>query len=248
MDYYIENIGGHICFVVSNFNPNTKICLYMPCHHFLNNLEKGELFIKKKKMFEDNGERQLPIGSLFTTMAVDKNVPPQRVNHQEIQRRIELFQKYPTCGGLLTSCWTMREEENYFMWYVYAHKFGVRVMTTIEKFITSIRTNDYYLICGEMMYKKKPEMKSLISNLFWKQIYYLDEQEFRFILFPTNDDIDDNDEEKGLAIPIDWNLLEPQVLLSPFLKESCLTEKLHEYEGRYAFLQNVKPSNIIIRL
>lgn len=243
-----ESDERHLYYVYSQFDPSKKICLYMPYHYFLSDLEKGELFFTKKKEFEDNGERELPIGCLFSAMAVGENVPPQNVNHQEMQRRLELFRDYSARGRLLTSCWTLREEENYFMWYVYAHKYGVRIMTTIAKFVTSILIKDYTILCGEMMYKNIPKMDSFDSNLFWKQTYYSDEKEFRFILFPTNDNDKEDDAEKGLAIPFNWNALEPEVLLSPFFCKSCLSEKLHELENKFPFLQNVKPSKIKIRL
>ena len=84
-------------------------------------------------------------------------------------------------------------------------------------------------------------------NLFTKQTYYSDEREFRFFLLPTNDMVKEEDED-GSSIPFDWNALEPEVLLSPFLAKSCLSEKLQELESRYNFLKNVKPSKIKIKL
>ncbi|MBR3109746.1 MAG: hypothetical protein IKH35_00975 [Prevotella sp.] len=247
MENNTESCERRVYYVYSHFEPDTKICMYLPCHYFLSDLDKGGLYFTKRKGFIDIRENELPIGILFPISAVGENVPPQQVDNKETQRRIELFRKYSSCGELLTSCWTLREEENYFMWYVYSHKFGVRIMTTIERLVTSIRTNDYEVYCGKIMYSNRFDLNHLEPNLFTKQTYYSDEREFRFFLLPTNDMVKEEDED-GSSIPLDWNALEPEVLLSPFLAKSCLSEKLQELESRYNFLKNVKPSKIKIKL
>lgn len=89
---------------------------------------------------------------------------------------MDLFGQYKEYGNLLTYCWTLREDENYLMWDSYAKKKGVRIMTSIDKFVYSLKTNDYEVLCGRINYQKYDINKGLERNLYTKEKFFSNEE------------------------------------------------------------------------
>lgn len=242
--------GKRIYYAYSDFDPNAEICMYMPLSFFQKNLENGSLFFKKKKEFVDYQEASFSMKQFLNVItAVGENIPSQKISHEELKCRMELFHQYKEHGDLLTSCWTLRRDENYLMWDSYARKKGVRIKTTIDKFVCSLKTNDYEVLCGQVKYQNYDLNKSLERNLYTKDKYYCNEEEFRFYLFPTNKETEKKIKEckgLGLDIPIDWKVLAPDVVISPFFLKKCALCIQQDLKQSYGFLHSVECSRIDI--
>lgn len=256
MDKLQNEETNRIYFVYSEFDPSARICMYLPMSFFQKDLKECTLFFKKKKEFVDYRETSFPLKHIFFVFsAVGENVPQSEGasshgnNQEEIKRRIELFRQYKEHGDLLTSCWTLREDENYLMWDSYAHKKGVRIMTTIDKFVCSLKTNDYEVLCGRINYQNYDLNKGLERNLYTKEKYFANEEEFRFYLVPVNKKVEGNlknSDDPGFAIPFDWESLAPDVLISPFYPKNCASCIQQDLKQTYSFLYSVECSKIEI--
>lgn len=251
MDKEKKDDISRIFYTYLEFDSNAKICMYLPLDYFLNDLKEHSIFFTKRKMFMDHREETFHFGQLFAPVAIGENVPPQTINQEDLQKRMDLFGQYKEYGNLLTSCWTLREDENYLMWDSYAKKKGVRIMTSIDKFVYSLKTNDYEVLCGRINYQKYDINKGLERNLYTKEKFFSNEEEFRFYLFPVNEEVEKQivgSEDRGFAIPFSWNNLAPEILISPFYsKESALCIK-QELQQKYGFLDSVNLSEINLNI
>ncbi|MGI6453801.1 MAG: hypothetical protein ACOX0E_10145 [Syntrophomonadaceae bacterium] len=119
------------------------------------------------------------------------------------------------------SCWHRSEYESDAMWKLYANR-GLAVKTTVKALIDSIKPSLHNIYFGNVKYvDNKKDMGSIEPNasiLFYKQICFEHEQEFRAITaragrnkqgehVPLN--------ALSILIPIDIDLLIEEVYISP---------------------------------
>ena len=111
------------------------------------------------------------------------------------------------------------------MWKAYtSNQISVRVGSTILHFIVSIIEIPYDIFIAKVDYKNK-YTGDIYDVIFKKYEYYEDEQELRMLVL--------SDEEKGVHIPIDINILIDEIRVSPFLSpnmERFIINQLGEQE------------------
>ena len=99
-------------------NSETKICQYLDLEYLMKILNEESYYVKRKKFFVDDREKDFPELLRFGLEPMD---PEYRKDHAaEIAKRQAEWDKsvsqYKKQSYLLTSCWTVRTMENILMW------------------------------------------------------------------------------------------------------------------------------------
>lgn len=200
-----------------NFNPEQKIYQYVPLKYFIKLLKTGFFHINPKSFFEDFNENQLPLKSMLPIFPVGKNV--SKISPEQIKSNLNIMNakmyEYRQSPYKLASCWTHSKIENILMWKSYAFPYGVRIETTIDKFITSLDSSNFDILVGKIKYGKYHFHKDILEILFTKEKFYQDEREIRFYFIPTNIEMY-NAINTGIDLRINLDNLIDNVILSPF--------------------------------
>lgn len=221
-----DNINNKTYFLFNELHPKSKIYKYMDLDYFLCMVKEEKFFISKKNCFDDMNETNLPFKYILPICAVgDKQIPDYSCISEEVKKASEKWKAYKDTSEWPTSCWTLRNDENYLMWKTYCSKFGVRISTTIDKFINSITPNDYYILCGRIQYKGYHSGMDIEPLMFSKNRYYSNEEEFRFYFMPKSDIV----ERDNINLPIklkdkDNQNIITEIILSPFIKDKAAEE------------------------
>lgn len=209
---------------------------------FICMIEYQRLYVSRKRFFADKFESQLPSNRLFPFQLFGRKLS-QKDEESLMKRASEIWNTYKESSNLLTSCWTLRESENYLMWKAYTRtNIGVRIESTIDNLVSSIKDYQYIIFCGPITYKGYGSYK-MNELLFSKNIHYSGEEEFRFYF-----------EEEGTASEITQNSVEiginaksmiNQIILSPFLNKKAQKTIKEMIETKYTFISGkVKYSSI----
>ena len=244
--YYIkENIKVEI-------TPETCISRYMRLDHFLEMLDTNSYYVSRKNAFSDMRENQLPIKAYFTLYPVGGEQPyvvSEEIKKKNRKEKEQLFEDYKRTGTWLTSCWTLHNNEDYFMWEIYAKKYGVRIQTTVGKLIQGLITDDYNIYCGAMSYHGYQDSKDYIDLAFSKDPFYINEREFRFYFLTDKEKIKEG-EEKGRKFKLNTpphNIIE-EISLSPYILSAGRKELAEMLQCRYGFSpQHIQMSKIMIK-
>lgn len=236
-----------IYYVLSKFDPTTPIYRYLDFDFLLSFLSKERLDVPMKYTFSDSHESTLPVSHFFGIRAVGNGAIETTSAKNDILR--QKWNEYKEESGILTSCWTIRQDENYLMWKAYSSKMGVRIKTTINDFVSSIKTDDYDILCSEIAYSGHKYGADLEEQIFSKDSFYSNEEEIRFYFYPTN-----KDKSKGnstisrINIPFCPKDLIQEIILSPFI-DCNATDAIKELlEEKYTYLQGkIKKSKIKIK-
>ena len=201
---------------------DAPICQYMRLDYFISLLKTGEYFVRPRREFEDAFEANLPLPKMFPIHEAEKTIP-QQVLDEEINKMSEKLEANRENGKLLTSCWCLQTCENLLMWNCYASKIGVRIKSTVRRFLSAINTDAYDILCGRMNYTGYNYYND--DFLFTKDKGYGGEDEFRFYFIPKATD-QDSDSEKPKPVRIKVNLSEliEDVMLSPYIDTRAANE------------------------
>ncbi|MDE5607811.1 MAG: hypothetical protein K2I64_02620 [Muribaculaceae bacterium] len=165
----------------------TIIAQYIPHDYFLEFLTSGKYYISRKHEFSDIREKNLPFASMIVpTEAQGDNYRPidwVLVQKNELKRQ-ELAEQYTqNANNLGVSCWTKYDGEDIFMWKEYAKKYGVCVLSTIEKFLSEFSSTEIKIHCVPIKYKGYNFSCDLIECLQRKENCYRNEREIRFYFY-----------------------------------------------------------------
>ena len=209
-------------FVKAEIPLDAPICQYMRLDYFISLLATGEYFVRPRCEFEDAFEANLPLPKMLPIHEAGKTVP-QQVLDEEINKMSEKLEANRENGKLLTSCWCLQMCENLLMWNCYASKIGVRIKSTVHRFVSALDTDAYDILCGRMNYTVYNYYND--DFLFSKDKGYGGEDEFRFYFMPKNSD-PESDSEKPKPVRIKVNLLEliEDVMLSPYIETRAANE------------------------
>lgn len=198
----------------------------MDLDFFLCMIKDRKFYISKKKSFGDLNETRPPLKSLYPICICGNNNNPD-FSHITVDVKMitEKWKEYKETGEWFASCWTLRRDENYLMWKAYTSKFGVRICTTIDRFVDSITPNDFLVLCGRIMYDGYYPEKESESLLFSKGTYYSNEEELRFYFVPGSVHV----EKDYIELPIklkDDNCQDiiKEIILSPCIKKKAAEE------------------------
>ena len=213
----------------------------MDLDKFLSMLVTNKLYVARKENFSniDNQECSLPLKRLFAIQCVGDNVTTHDISSRSRFCK-NLFEEYKESKKLLTSCWSLRETDNYLMWKSYTSGIAVCIKTTIEQFIESIQTNDYQVICGKIEYGGY-RSNNIEDLLFSKRPYYSNEEEFRFYFYREGNGYDSD----HIFLPISIENMIYEVVLSPFILPTSADYIIRILEDEHKYLKGkIRKSNI----
>lgn len=224
---YEENI-----FIKNGLQKSTKIFKYIRKYEYFEKLlESNVLYINKRNSFSDRRERGefYDKKSHFYRFSVaGEKVPESTLNEWRYKDR-----HIKEACELHTSCWTTKKEEDFLMWNAYSEWDGVRIETTIEKLVNSFTDiSNYSLYCGNMEYGKEKPLYEVIDSMFYKTLYYKNEEEFRVYIIEKNESVGSIQLEISPIHMID------KVILSPFLSIDDAKSRIRTLQEKYRFLEN----------
>lgn len=111
------------------------ICQYMRLDYLLQLLETGKYYVKRRRNFNDAGERHIKYLFDFGVSAIDKGIPQQSRVSKNAREKVISYSDIINCP---TSCWTKADHESFLMWKSYASEIGVCVKTTVHSVISSL--------------------------------------------------------------------------------------------------------------
>ena len=135
-------------------------------------------------------------------------------------------------GNLLTSCWCLRTHENVLMWNCYASKIGVRIISTISRFVSSLSTDVYDVLCGCIKYNGYSFYNDDLC--FTKDKGYESEDEYRFYLMPkVSSQNSDTNKPKPVRLKVEPSVLIKEVTVSPYIETRVANEICKLITDRY---------------
>ena len=227
-----ESPSGHGVYVEKSLIErrylNLAIYRYMQLPHLLNLLSSPhEFYVANRQSFSDLRDKM----AIVKKMEEIKNVYSEAESWKNRRYLREKKEKIRKAWQQCISCWCLDimnsgiADENYLMWKAYtSNQISVRVGSTILHFIESIIEIPYDIFIAKVDYKNK-YTGDIYDVIFKKHEYYEDEQELRMLVL--------SDEEKGVHIPIDINILIDEIRVSPFLSpnmERFIINQLGEQE------------------
>lgn len=169
----------------------TPIYHYIKVEYLYKMINESQLFFRNRPKFSDLKEQGKKdslkyMFSCFTDATLGKEVA---------KIRVEEFEKRKKCAETRTaiSCWTKdnhsdRNDESYILWKWFGED-CYRIQTTIKDLLDNLDVESYCLIVSQVEYKKETYDTSLNALVFRKDIRYADEQEVRFCVLNSSDDI-----------------------------------------------------------
>ena len=233
-------------------NPGTRISQYMRLDYFLEMLDTKSYYVSRKNTFLDIRETQLPIKAFFALYPIGGDCPcvmSEDAKEKKRKEKEQLFADYKEAKDWLTSCWTLYDNEDYFMWEVYAKKYGVRIQTTIDKLVQALNTEEYEIYCGAMSYYGYVGNKDLRDAAFSKDPFYANEKEFRFYYLRDEEKIKEG-EEKGRKFKLKTppNKMIDRVSLSPYIFSAARKELSDMLQKKWKFSNTqIQMSKIMIK-
>lgn len=220
---------------------DVPIYQYMRLDYLISLLGTKEYYVRPRCEFNDAYEANLPLSKMFPLHEAGRD------NHDVLKGEIEtMAEKLKTNrenGKLLTSCWCLQPYENILMWNCYASKIGVRVKTTIRQFVSSLITDDYFILCGCMNYVGYSFQNE--DFLFTKDKGYESEREFRFYFIPKASNPNSNaSNAKPARINIEPLELIESITVSPYIGTRSANEICKLINDRYGV--RIRPSSLKI--
>lgn len=193
---------------------NAPIFQYMRLDYLISILSTKEYYVRPRCEFHDAFEMNLPLSRMFPLYEAERDV------HGAIKGEIEIMAEKMKAnrenGKLLTSCWCSQPNENILMWNCYASKVGVRVKSTISRFMSSLKTDEYFILCDYMNYAGYSFQNE--DFLFTKDKGFESEREFRFYFIPK---VSNPDSNASNAKPVRINV-EPLELIESITVSPCI--------------------------
>lgn len=217
------------------------ICQYMRLDYLIQLLETKKYYVKRRRTFEDANESYKNYKLAFAYNPVGNNCAQQ----PKMEERLIPYTDIIHCP---TACWSKHKRESYLMWKSYATEIGACIRTTVHNFIASLQidlditNNMNKVLCGSMNYDYFKPSTNEEDQLFDKDIVYADENEYRFYFLFASDSEKKKDENKGIYVSVDTNIMIDEILLSPFICKEAANKIARMIKCAYNI--DVKLSNI----
>lgn len=173
----------------------------------------GNFLVRLRKFFSDRHER----GELDNPF-IERQLPVgQKETDADAKRWNDLKQKRILSGNIPTSCFTLESEEMYHFWKSYTHGYtGIRIATTLGKFLDALDFSGFELYVGKIHYSKKDiSAYNLAKYLFNKKLWYKSEAELRIYFIPKTETVIRYEDVK---IEIKKEFIS-EIVLSPFIPQ-----------------------------
>lgn len=221
-------------FMINDIPWDTPICQYMRLDYFISLLAKKEYFVRPRCEFDDVFEVNLPMPKMFPIHEAAKIVSPAVLN-DECQKMSEKLKANRENCNLLTSCWCLQTYENMLMWNCYASKIGVRITSTIRRFLISLNTDIYDVLCGCMSYTGYSFYND--DLYFTKDRGYQNEDEYRFYLIPkVYFPATDTNKPKPVRLKVEPSVLIKDAIVSPYIETRVANEICKLIKDRYGIV------------
>lgn len=213
---------------------DAPIFQYMRLDYLISLLATKQYYVRPRCEFEDAFEANLPLKNMFPIHEACKDVDKE-VLKGELDAMSIKMKAHRENGRLLTSCWSLKAREDILMWNCYASKIGVRVKSTLRRFLSALKTEDYEILCGRMDYTGYSFYND--NSFFTKDIGYESEEEFRFYFYPKASNPDTSDvNPKPVRIDIEPREFIENVTLSPYIKTCSASELSNILKERYGIV------------
>lgn len=212
---------------------NTPICQYMRLDYLFRLLETQKYYVNRKRLFWDNREKDYPEKLKYTVEYYpgDGIKTPPLNNKDELSNNIRLYKEK---SYLLTSCWTLNMTENVLMWER-GTDFKACIRSTIGQFIGAFRNLELYIWCGDIEYKTFNQINTWEDKLWYKQPFFIGEDEFRFYFSKKLDaiEVDDHDPCKPCLFDINPNDMINEIVLDPRIDRVAATKFKDTIQQKY---------------
>lgn len=229
-------------------NSETMICQYLDLEYLMKILNEESYYVKRKKFFVDDREKDFPELLRFGLEPMD---PEYRKDHAaEIAKRqvewAKSVSQYKKQSYLLTSCWTVRTMENILMWDR-GDKSRACIVSTIGDFVGSFEKDiNYEIWCGRMFYEPFSKVIKFENKIWVKEPYFADENEIRFYFSSSFEKVepdttkDGECPEKGVSLKVTPKQMMREIVLSPYLDKKCAESLSKAITDKYQI--NARPS------
>lgn len=209
-------------FVHDNLKLDSVIYKYIKKEHFIDLMQKSQLYVANRSSFSDRREKQwkenIKMRFLFA---------PAFPTKEEKEYYSILSKKIGESYKLCISCWTFDKhvgcDESIMNWKCYGEK-TYRIESTLEDLIWSIKPNDINIVIAPVSYEKCEYDGSVYNAIFKKYISYQEEQELRMCLLSSNH------HEK---LDIDTSRLIRKIRLSPFCSLEYNKKEKKQLENQF---------------
>lgn len=159
------------------------ICKYTDLFNLLM-LLSNEFYVGAKKRFSD----MLESGDCFLNFSADFNIAGEPVSEMKWEMSKQMRKDVKETKNWLASCWTLKTEEDYFMWKTYAPApYSVKIQTTLLCLLDSLDLSNYEVYVSKMNYHGNSHiLKDFTAYMFYKYNYYKGEDEVRLYFLPLN--------------------------------------------------------------
>lgn len=232
------NLMKNRIYVHSSIYLKKRIYHYLSLEYLLSILEKNKLRISNRNSFTDLSEKgyKYDMRNNFRMSIVPKNALERKRN---MKYEEELSPKIDYSYKLCISCWTydariIRKskdavDEDFLMWKAYTgNNTGVRIETTIEDLVQSIKESPCDIIVRDVEYRRETPTYSVESAVFTKPIHYDKEQELRLCTLCSEDE---------LFLDVDVSKMIHGILLSPFISKSYADFIKSSLENKFGSLK-----------
>lgn len=225
-------------YVHKSIDLKKKIYHYLPLEYLLPILENNKFRISNRKNFTDLSEKGQKYDP-HKCFRLSYSSPDNDEREINLKRENELSEKIRISYSICVSCWTYdthivdglgkEVDENFLMWKAYTRGVnGVRIETTIEDYVNSIKETPCDIVVRNVEYKKESFTNNVEESIFNKTIYYSKEQELRICVLCLED---------KLYLDVDVPKMIHGICLSPFISNTYANFIKKSLENRFEIVK-----------
>ena len=225
-------------YVHKSIDLKKKIYHYLSSEYLLLILETNKFRFSNRNHFTDlseNGKKYDP----HKCFRLSYSSPDKDEREINLKRENELSKKIESSYNICVSCWTYdthfvekldkQVEEDFLMWKAYTWGItGVRIETTIDDFLNSIKEYPCDIVIRNVEYKRESFTNNVEESIFTKTIYYDKEQELRICALCSSSE---------LFLDIDVSKMIKNVMISPFVSKTYADFIIKSLETKFVILK-----------
>ena len=237
-DQYSKLAPDIYCLKSETLNLSTKIYKYIDLSALID-IMNGEFRVKLREDFSDRRENgELPLVNM------EKMLPAgQSPTEQDYERWKKSEDIRNSVGKIPASCFTLNENELYAMWKAFTTGYtGLRISSTIDKFIESIDTKGKFEVYIGAMHYEHIDIgcQNFTNYIFAKNRCYEIEKEVRAYFIPKKY------YPSRPILKIDGRKLISEIRLSPFLPKGMKKFIIENLKNSYPELATrIRSSEIL---
>jgi hypothetical protein len=215
-----------------------RIYHYLSSEYLLLILETNKFRFSNRNHFTDLSEKGKKYDP-HKCFRLSYSSPDKDEREINLKRENELSKKIESSYNICVSCWTYdthfvekldkQVEEDFLMWKAYTWGItGVRIETTIDVFLNSIKEYPCDIVVRNVEYKRESFTNNVEESIFTKTIYYDKEQELRICALSSSSE---------LFLDIDVSKMIKNVMISPFVSKTYADFIIKSLETKFVILK-----------